>query len=189
MDPILTELLKLHIAVLALVLCDIVNTLLTNAEVSEGLQEAKFRPLLKKISLDTTFKNYRPVSNLSFVSKLIEKVVCEQLTRYTHSTGKMKPLQSAYKVAHSTEKALLRVKLDIIKNMDENEVAYLILLDPSTAFDTVDHELFLNCLRYRYGVTGQALEWIHSYLTGRTQRVVISDPSSREAESEKNQLA
>ena len=75
------ELLKLHIDVLALVLCDIVDTLLTNAEVSEGLKEAMLRPLLKKIGLDTTLKNYRPVSNFSFVLKLIEKVICEQLTR------------------------------------------------------------------------------------------------------------
>ena len=113
---------------------------------SEGLKEANLRPLLKKISLDTTFKNYRLVSNLSFVLKLIE-VICEQLTRYTHSTGKTEPLQSAYKVAHSTETALLRVKSDIIKNMDQNKVTHLILFDLSTAFDTVDHELLLNCLR------------------------------------------
>ena len=105
LDPILTELLKLHIDVLASILCDIVNILLTNVEVSEGLKAAKLRPLLKKIDVHTTFKNYRPVSNLRFVSKLIEKVICEQLTRYTHSTGKTEPLQSAYKVAHSTETA------------------------------------------------------------------------------------
>ena len=84
---------------------------------------------------------------------------------------------------HSTETALLRVKSDIIKNMDQNKVTCLILLDLSTAFHTVDHELLHNYLRYRYGVTGQVLEWIHSYLTGRTQRVVIGDPSSGEAES------
>ena len=189
LDPIPTELLKLHIDVLAPVLCDLVNTSLTNAEVSEGFKEAKLRPLLKKSGLDTTFKNYRPVSNLSFISKLIEKVVCEQLTRYTQSTGKTEPLQSAYKVDHSTEMALLRVKSDIIKNMDQDKVTCLILLDLSAAFDTVDHELLLNHLNYRYGVTGQALEWIHSYLTGRTQSVVIGDPLSGGAESEKAQLS
>ena len=72
--------------------------------------------------------------------------------------------------------------------MDQNKVTCLILLDLSAAFDTVNHELLLNYLRYRYGVTGQALEWIHSYLTGRTQKVVIGDPSSGAAESEKAQL-
>ena len=186
LDPIPTELLKLHIDVLALVLCDLVNTSLTNGEVSEGLKEAKLRPLLKKSGLDTTFKNHRPMSNLSFVSKLMKKVVCEQLTRYTHSTGKTEPLQSSYKVDHSTEMALLRVKLNIIKNMDQNKIKCLILLDLGTAFDTFDHELLFNHLNYIYGVTGQVLEWIHSYLTGRTQSVVIGDPSSGGAESEKN---
>ena len=156
---------------------------------SEGLKEAKHRPLLKKIDLDTTFKNYRPVSNLSFVSKLIEKVVREQLTRYTHSTGKMGPLQLAYKVAHLTETALLRVKSDIIWNMNQNKVTCLVLLDLSAAFNSVDHELLPNHLRYRYDVTEQALEWICSYLPGRTQRIMIGNPSSRGAESEKAQLA
>ena len=188
LGPIPMELLKLHIGVLALVLCDIVNTQLSNVEVSEGLKEGKLQPLLKKISLDTTFKNYWLVSNFSFVSKLIEKVVCEQLTRYTHSTGKTEPLQSSYKVAHLAETALLRVKLDIIKNMDQNKVTCLILLDLSTASDTVKHQILLNHLRYRYGVAGQVLEWICSYLTDRTQRVVIGDPSSGGAESEKVQL-
>ena len=115
--------------------------------------------------------------------------VCEQFTTYTNSTGKTEPLQSAYKVAHFTKTALLRVKSDIIKNMDQNKVTCLILLDLSTAFNTVDHELLLNHLRYKYGVTEQALEWIHSYLMGRTQRLVIGDPSSRGAEPEKGQLA
>ena len=89
---------------------------------------------------------------------------------------------------HSTEMALLRVKSDIIKNMDQDKVTCLILLDLSAAFDTVDHELLLNHLNYRYGVTGQALEWICSYLTGRTQSVVIGDPLSGGAETEKAQL-
>ena len=100
----------------------------------------------------------------------------------------MVPLQSAYKVAHSTETALLRVKSNIIKNMDQNKITCL-LLDLSAAFNTVDHELLLNCLRYRYGVTGQALEWTHSYLIGRTQKVVIHDPLSGGGETEKAELA
>ena len=73
--------------------------------------------------------------------------------------------------------------------MDQNKVTCLILLDLNAAFNTVDHELLLNCLRYTYGVSGQALEWICSYLTGRTQWVVIGNPSSRGAESEKAPLA
>ena len=84
---------------------------------------------------------------------------------------------------------LLRVKSDIVKNMDQNKVTCLILLYLSAAFDTVDHELLLNHLRYRYGIIEQALEWIHSYLTDRTQEVVIHDPLSGGAESEKAQPA
>ena len=82
-----------------------------------------------------------------------------------------------------------KYKSDIIKNMDQDKVTCLILLNLSAAFDTIDHELLLNYLNYRYGVTGQALEWIHSYLTGRTPSVVIGDPLSGGAKSEKVQLA
>ena len=80
-------------------------------------------------------------------------------------------LQSAYKKHHSTESALLKVKNDILLNMDAQKVTLVALLDLSAAFDTVRHDILLDRLRSRLRVTDQALNWFTSYLSDRTQRV------------------
>ena len=85
---------------------EIINTSIHEANVPEVLKEALLQPLLKKPGLDLVFPNYQPVSNLTFVSKLIERVICKQLTEYTESTGMTEHLQSAYKANNSTETAL-----------------------------------------------------------------------------------
>ena len=118
------------------------------------------------------------MSNLSYISKLVERAVCNQLTEYAEKTGNLEALQSAYRVDHSTETALLKVKTDILNNMDQKRVTFLVLLDLSAAFNLVSFKLLLNCLYYIFGVTGTALKWIESYLTNRTHRVKIDDMES-----------
>ena len=88
---------------------------------------------------------------------------------YAGKTGNLEALQSAYRANHSTKTALLKVKTDILNNMDQKRVTFLVLLDLSAAFDLVSCKLLLNHLYYRFGVTGTALKWIESYLTSRTQ--------------------
>ena len=113
------------------------------------MKEALIRPLLKKSNLDPQhLKNFMPVSNLSFVSKLVERVVCEQLMDYVANTGKLEDLQSAYRSGHSTESALLKVKTDLLVAMDKQKVTCLVLLDLSATFDTVSHQLLLNRLQF-----------------------------------------
>ena len=85
------------------------------------------------------------------------------------------PFQSAYKQNHSTESALLKVKNDILLNMEAQKVTLLVLLDLSAAFDTVRHDTLLYRLKLRFGVDGKALEWFASYLADRTQRVTVND--------------
>ena len=140
-------------------------------------------PLLKKILLDyQIFKNYRPVSNLSFISKVAEKAVDFRTTAHTRENNLEEPLQSAYKQSHSTETALLKVHNDILRGIDEQKVCMLVLLDLSAAFDTVDHEILLSRLENRFGITGTALAWYKSYLSGRSQQVsvngVLSEPQT-----------
>ena len=120
--------------------------------------------------------NYRPVSNLAFVGKIIERVVAIPLINYISINKLIEPNQSAYKPFHSTETTLLRVKADILKCIDNQEIVCLILLDLSAAFDTVDHTILLNRLHERFGFTGTAHEWFKSYLRGRSQRVVVGNP-------------
>ena len=136
------------------------------------------RPLIKKPSLDTDdFKNYRPVSNLKFVSKILEKVVASQITSYLEDNKLLDDHQSAYKKYHGTETALLKVQNDILQAFDNHQGVILVLLDLSSAFDTIDHDIMISRLR-SLGIKGQALQWITSYLQFRTQSVSINGQSS-----------
>ena len=116
-------------------------------------------------------KNYRPVSNLTFVSKIVEKLVAEQLIEFLQSNGLMPRLQSANRRHHSTETALLRVMSDLLRAADSRRVTLLGLLDLSAAFDCVDTEILLERLRRAFGVDSLALQWIRSFLVDRTQQV------------------
>ena len=123
------------------VLTLIVNTCLSCAEFPDELKRAFLTPLIKKIILDAEiFKNYRPVCNLSFLSKLIERIVCVQLVNHLDKNGLYEVFQSAYRQLHSTETALLRVQNDILQAVDSRGGAILVLLDLGAAFDTIDHK-------------------------------------------------
>ena len=131
------------------------NTSLQSGQMPSQLKVFKLRPLLKKPSLDhTQFSNYRPVSNLTFISKAIEKLVANQLISYINENNLNETFQSAYKQYHSTETALIRVHNDILSAIDNRGTVILLLLDLSAAFDTVDHDILLSRLRKRFGITG-----------------------------------
>ena len=122
--------------------------------------------------------NYRPVSNVSFVSKIVEKVVAARLHRHMAAHSLAEPLQSAYRKNHSTESALLRVQNDILQAVDNKKRVILVLLDLSAAFDTIDHDILLQRLETSIGVCGTALSWFRSYLSERTQSVKIANTTS-----------
>ena len=115
--------------------------------------------------------NYRPVSNLSFLSKLLERAISQQLTRYLQSESLLPQNQSAYRANHSTETAVLRVFSDLVSESDAGNISLMALLDLSAAFDTVDYEILFRRLEADCGIVGTALSWIKSYLTGRKQAV------------------
>ena len=145
----------------------------------KSLKTALIRPLLKKTGLDSDILiNYRPVSNLTFISKVIEKVVSGRLNEHLIKNSMFDPLQSAYRDKHSTETALIKVQNDILSALDAGSSAILLMLDLTAAFDTIDHDIHLSRLCNVYGITGNALEWFRSYLTGRIQRVVIENAVS-----------
>ena len=127
-------------------------------------------------------KNYRPLSNLSFLSKVLEKVVVNQLNTHINSSNASNQYQSAYRKFHSTETALLKIHSGILASMDAGRVTALTLLDLSAAFDTIDHTILLSRLHDWFGVTGKALSWFESYLAGRCQRIKIGDCLSSKAD-------
>ena len=120
-------------------------------------------------------KNYRPVSNLSFLSKILEKVVASRLNSHINSSHTSNDYQSASKKFHTTETALLKIHNDILSSMDDGRVTALTLLDPSAAFDTIDHTILLSRLGNWFRVSGKALDWFKSYLTGRSRRIRLGN--------------
>ena len=136
---------------------------------TQTLKRAFVLPLLKKAILDCEIlKNFRPVSNLSFLSKLVEHIVCVQLVDHLKADQLYEVFQSAYRQLHSTETTLLRVQNDLLRAVDTHGGAILVLLDLSAAFDTIDHQRILHTLESSFGVKGKVLDWFQSYLTGRT---------------------
>ena len=120
-------------------------------------------------------KNDRPVPNLSFISKILETVVASHLNLHINRSHISNHYQSAYSKFHSTETALLKIHNDTLSSMDDGKVTALTLLDLSAAFDTIDHIILLRRLDDWFGVSGKALDWVESYLTGTSQRIKLGN--------------
>jgi hypothetical protein len=156
------------------VITRIINLSLSSAKVPECFKVAAVTPLLKKSNLDhNILKNFRPVSNLPFLSKILEKIVAKRLLEHKDKNLLHEKMQSAYRKHHSTETALVRIQNDILRAIDNKQCVCLVLLDLSAAFDTVDHPTLITRLSDRFGVRNSALEWIKSYLHERKQFVNI----------------
>ena len=179
LDPIPTPLLISNLDILLPIITNFINDSLVSGIFPDIFKTAVVRPLLKKSNLDrNNLKNYRPVSNLSFLSKIIEKLVLQQIFGYLNSNQLLPQNQSAYRPNHSTESALLKVTDDILLALDKGDVTVLTLLDLSAAFDTVDHKILFSTLQSHFGIFGTALSWFRSYLTNRSQSVFINDLKS-----------
>lgn len=152
----------------------IINKCFSEGSFPHSEKHALLRPTLKKPGLDVeNMLNYRPVSNLSFISKILERAILDQLQPLLQQNETIPIFQSAYRQHHSTETALIRVHNDLVENICNGVASLLVLLDLSAAFDTVDHELLLSDL-YDCGVRDSALLLLGSYLSGRSQSVMVN---------------
>ena len=164
---------------LADLLCNIVNMSLSTGVIPVSEKRAVITPLLKKPGLDKeVLSNYRPVSSLSFLSKLIERLVVRCLDNFLASHSLIDPFQSAYKTGLSTETALVRLHNDLSVGCQENRATCVIFLDLSSAFDTVDHDVMIDRLHHYYGLSGIVLQWFRSYLSNRCVTVRVQDSFS-----------
>ena len=153
-------------------------TATVNKSLSSGIFPAVVKPLIKKSSLEKeVLKNYRPVSNLSFVARVIEKCAAAQLVE-NNANNLTDPLQSAYCSLHSTETAMIKVLSDMASDMDSRHVVFVVLLDMSAAFDNVDHIILVDRLKSRYAIFGTAYAWFESYLKGWALQLSISGTRS-----------
>ncbi len=158
-----------HVEILAPFLVELFNRSLVQGIVPAAFRTAYITPLLKKSDLDPADpKSYRPISNLSVLSKLLERLVARQLLAYLTASKLLPELQSAYRAFHSTETAILKVLADILRAVDGGDLAMLTLLDLSAAFDTVDHATLLTRLRKSYGLGGSVHRWFKAYLEDST---------------------
>ena len=179
LDPVPTWLLKLCLNELLPLIAAIMNKSLSTGEFPTDLKKAIIKPHIKRPNLDTEeMKNYRPVSNLHFVSKILEKLVVTRIEEHMSNCNLYDPLQSAYRSKHSTETAVLKIQNDIIGNLDMGMCTVLTSLDLSAAFDTVDHAIFLRRLNFLYGVDGVPLNWFKSYFNDRDHRVCVHEALS-----------
>ncbi|MGB5557614.1 MAG: reverse transcriptase family protein, partial [Paracoccaceae bacterium] len=174
LDPIPTSLTKQHLDDLVPIVTDIVNASLSTGSVPSQFKQAVVTPLLKKSGLDcNVLKNYRPVSNLPFISKILEKVVLAQLQKHLSENDLLDARQSAYRKGHSTETAALSVLDGLLVSADEKRLSLVALLDLSAAFDTLDHSILLKRLELSFGVRGIVLDWFASYVHDRSQSVIV----------------
>jgi hypothetical protein len=159
------------------VLTSIVNWSLVDG-MPDVLKHSILSPILKKKNLDSNIlSSYRPVSNTQTITKLIERIVLRRLTQYLESNDLYEHKQSAFRKHHSCETALLFVQNIALGAMDSGNVTLLVLLDLSSAFDTVNHTTLLTKLS-SIGVCGNALTWFRQYLYNRWQSVKIGNSQS-----------
>ena len=140
LDPIPSKLLIECLDCILPSLADQFNSPLASGIFTQCFISALVTPILKKRCLDQNdLNNYRPVSNLCFIAKILEKLVLSQVSSYLNSHNLYNTCQSAYRPGHSTETALLKVVNDLFLSLNKGNISVLALLDFSSAFDTIDH--------------------------------------------------
>ena len=185
LDVIPTFLIKECMNELAPIITALLNSSLQASYVPPTLKSAIVTPILKKPSADCDeLSNFRPVSNLPYISKLLEKVVVSRLREHKIANGLLvyEPLQTAYRPGYSTKTALIKVQNDVLRATDsidkEPTCVFLVLLDLLAAFDTVPHSILLSRMKTKFGVANSAHKWLTSYLEDWTHSVVVEDLKS-----------
>ena len=160
----------------------IINKSLQTSTFPQWWKKALVKPLIKSLKNGTVDKNYRPVSNLKFFSKLIECEALQQIVHHCEKHNLLPQNQSAYQKGYSCETMLIKLADNILNRMENKCISAVIACDLSVAFNTINFEVLLSTFKNYYGISGLVLDWIKSYLTGCSCSVIInkkeSDPKS-----------
>ena len=175
LDIISTKLVKAHLDYIIDAYTKIVNLLLKTDEFYDDWKSAILRPLQKKKGFDMSNVNYRPVGNLPFLLKLVEKCVLIQFNNHLKLNTLNVEHQSSYKEGHNCETLLMKIHNDILWAMEHQCVNAMIFLDLSAAFYMVDHSVLVNILKNKYGINDLALSWFKNYLQDHRFHLVVED--------------
>ena len=179
LDPIPSKLLIEYLDSILPSITDLVNSSLASGIFPQCFKSALVTPILKKRCLDhNDLDNYRPVSNLCFIAKILEKLVLSHVSSCLNSHNPYNTCQSAYRPGHSTEVALLKVFNYLFLSPNKGNISVLSLLDFSSAFDTINHPILVHRLHTEIGSTDAVLQWSSSYLTDRTHYISLSNHCS-----------
>ena len=159
LDYIHTSVLKACSDVFSPLITRLTSLSFSEGRFPDGFKVAQVTPLIKKDGLDVDDPaNYRPISNLNTISKVIERLCLARILPHVAATGRFNPLHYAYRKHHSTETALVKILDDLYRIIDDRRSAVLIGLDLSAAFDTIEHHILIERLETVFGVTGSALQ-------------------------------
>ena len=147
----------------------IINRSLTEGTFPEKMKQAKVVPLFKSNERDAT-TNYRPISLLLTISKILEKALYSRVYNFLTTTGQLYVSQYGFRKSHSCEHAVGELIAHITKGMENGKLTAGIFLDLYKAFDTLEHEVVYKKLEL-YGLRGVCLDWFKSYLSNRSMLV------------------
>ena len=164
LDPIPTTLLKNILPSILPIITNIINQSIQCGSFLSNWKTAIVMPLIKKHGMDLVKSSYRPVSNLSYVSKLVEKTMLDQITQCCHANNLLPDYQSTYGEHRSCKTVLLKLTNDLLWSMERKNVTVLIALDLFVAFDRLDHRVLLTTLKSKFGINGTALDWFKNFL-------------------------
>ena len=167
-----TEILKLTNNIISKPLSEIINLSFESGIFPSILKCSKIIPIYKK-GENTSINSYRPISQLSNISKIIEKLIHSRTYSFLNKYKCIYDLQFGFRNRHSTNHALIQITEKIRKAVDDNNFACGVFVDLQKAFDTVNHNILLQKLKY-YGIRGTPLAWFTSFLQQRTQTVSIN---------------
>lgn len=169
LDGIPARMLKDAANIIAKPLAYIINLTISTGEIPMEWKEAKVTPVFKS-GKRSEENNYRPISVLPLISKIMERSIQVQLVAFLTENNVLSTYQSGFRKKHSTETAVIYLVDHILEHMDKQEITGAVFIDLKKAFDLVDHECLLYKLEH-YGIRGQSLDWFRNYLTNRTQKV------------------
>ena len=176
-NSIPTNILQLIKDNVAVPLADIINVSFRTGMYFDILKISKTIPTFKEKGSNLYCCNYRPISLLSNINKIFEKLMYSRVYNFLSTHNSIYKFQFGFRNKYSTTHALLHITEDIRKALDENLFSIGVFIDLQKAFDTVEHEILLSKLNY-YGIRGVANDWFRSYLKNREQFVSINGYNS-----------